>query len=83
MLEKSPKCRTALSKLLLIQWFKLSDSELHTKVQELVEERAKVERRKEYLQMKAALRGNKFINDEGKVVVMNCKINEDIRNDLL
>lgn len=61
----------------------MMDYELADKIQEITDERNKLLKRKEYLQRKAALKGNKFINDEGNVIVMNRNINRDIRQDLL
>jgi len=40
-------------------------------------------KRQEYLDRKAALRGNKFLNDNGDVEIMNRNLNKDIREDLL
>jgi hypothetical protein len=59
------------------------EDDLADKIEEIIDERNKILKRKEYLQRKAALRGNKFINDEGNVIVMNRHINRDIRQDLL
>lgn len=83
MLTKSPSKRSTITELMAMDWFKVTDSELKDSVQELVDEENKQIERQEYLQRKAALKGNKFINDEGKVVVMNRNLNCDIREDLL
>ena len=83
MLERSPLKRLPLSKIATFKWFEQSDSELKASIQELLDARNKLIQRKEYLQRKAAMRGNKFLNDEGKVVVMNRNLNKDLREDML
>lgn len=71
MLEKNPNNRLPISKLTSQKWFEFSDNELKDTVQQLVDARNKILKRKEYLLRKAALRGNKFVDDIGKVIIMN------------
>lgn len=58
-----------------MRWFQIRDTELKETIQGLVDIKNKINSRKEYLKHKAALRGNKFINEEGKVIIMNRNFN--------
>lgn len=83
MLCKAPLARLKIPKILQLDWFKFSDSDLKEKVKELENVRDMQLKHQEYLERKEALKGNKFINDEGTVVIMNRNFNKDIRDDLL
>lgn len=83
LLCKKPDGRLSISKIFRMPWFEFSEEELENKVKEIQEQEDKKRKRKEYLARKAALRGNKFINDIGQVIVMNRDMNKDIRGDLL
>lgn len=83
MLNKAPLARLKIPKILQLDWFKFSDSELKEKVKELEDIKEMQLKRQEYLERKEALKGNKFINDEGRVIIMNRNFNKDIRDDLL
>jgi serine/threonine protein kinase len=83
MVCKAPLARLKIPKILQLDWFKFTDSDLEQKMKELEDIKEMQLKRKEYLERKEALRGNKFINDEGKVVITNRNLNRDIRDDLL
>jgi serine/threonine protein kinase len=83
MVCKAPLARLKIPKILQLDWFKFTDLDLEEKVKELEDMKEMQLKRKEYLERKEALRGNKFVNDEGKVVITNRNLNKDIRDDLL
>jgi serine/threonine protein kinase len=83
MVCKAPLARLKIPRILQLDWFKFTDSDLKEKVKEIEDIKEMQIKRKEYLERKEALRGNKFINDEGKVVITNRNLNKDIRDDLL
>ena len=83
LFEKNLKKSLGIWRIMSLNWFEMNEVQLKNTVQELINIRNRINTRKEYLQKKAALRGNKFINDEGKVIIMNRKFNHDLRQDLL
>jgi len=83
LLCKKPEERLSISKIFRMPWFEFSEEELQKKVKEIQDQEDEKRKRKEYLARKAALRGNKFLNDAGEVVVMNRNMNKDLRGDLL
>lgn len=78
-----PSKQIGICKLMSLKWFELNESQLRVIIQDLVDARCKLVKRKEYLKRKAELKGNKFINEEGNIVIMNRKFNKDLREDLL
>ena len=83
LLWKKACDRISISKVLSFPWFKFTDDQLKEKVKEMEAEEDRRRKRQEYLDRKAALRGNKFLNDNGDVEIMNRNLNKDIREDLL